>query len=64
MKRFILAYYWAKTFKRALYYCNNHKCYFYIGHRIPKRCCDLVCQFDTSKQDLIAINEILLNELK
>lgn len=59
MKKFILMFAWAKQFNRNLYYCNHKKKYFYLGHFIPNKCCDLIKAGKTN-----SVQEILLNQLK
>lgn len=59
MKKFIITYRYAKTFNRNMYYCNKRKRYFYLGHEVPNKCCDLVKQFNTNP-----VQEILLNQIK
>lgn len=59
MKSFIINFYWAKSFKRSLYWCNNKKEYFYIGHRIPNGCCELIHEFERNP-----IEEVLVNYIK
>ncbi len=59
MKKFIIQFYWARYFNRNLYYCNKKKEYFYLGHQIPNKCCDLVMCGQSNTQQ-----EILLNQLK
>ena len=59
MKKFILAFYWSKTFKRNLYYCNKRNEYFYLGHFIPNKCCTLIKEYNDD-----TLIKILLNQLK
>lgn len=59
MKKFIIQYRYAKIFNRNLYYCNEKKKYFYLGHLIPKKCCELIKCNNTNPTQ-----EILLNQLK
>ncbi len=59
MEKFIIIFRWAKKFNRNMYYCNRSKRYFYLGHIIPDKFCDLIIMGETS-----TTQQILLNQLK
>jgi len=59
MKKFILAYFWAKEFNTSLYYCNARKEYFNLGHFMPGKCCDLCAEFGTDPVRNILIQHVI-----